>query len=60
MNYTLETVATFPVERAGNPTVTPDVKLIVAMFALTNPNMNVNAIAPNNQVRPFPDAAWAS
>jgi sugar lactone lactonase YvrE len=55
----LETIATFPKERPGNPTVTRDGRVIVSISAVIAPEFAVRAIGEHGEHRPYPDEIWA-
>ncbi|TSD89331.1 gluconolactonase [Mycobacterium sp. KBS0706] len=55
----LETVATFPQERPGNPTVTRDGRVLVSISAIIAPEFAVRAIGKDGHHPPYPDDTWA-
>lgn len=55
----LETIATFPDARPGNPAVSPDGRLFVTMSALSGPEVNVVEILSNGETKAFPSEEWA-
>lgn len=55
----LETVAIFPDERPGNPTVMRDGRVLVSISAIIAPQFAVRAIASDGNHTPYPDEFWA-
>ncbi|WP_207796752.1 L-dopachrome tautomerase-related protein [Sphingomonas oleivorans] len=55
----LETVAIFPKERPGNPTVMRDGRVLVSISAVIAPEYAVRAIGTDGDHRPYPDTIWA-
>lgn len=55
----LEIVATFPVERPGNPTVMPDGRVLVSVSAIIAPPFSVRAVTVDGEHPPYPNARWA-
>lgn len=55
----LETVAVFPKERPGNPTVMRDGRVLVSISAIIAPEFAVRAIEADGRHRPYPDEFWS-
>ncbi|MCF5025027.1 major royal jelly family protein [Pseudomonas lurida] len=56
---TLEVVATFAVERPGNPTVMPDGRVLVSVSAIIAPPFSVRAVTEDGLHPPYPNERWA-
>jgi hypothetical protein len=52
----LETLALFPEERPGNPTVMRDGRVIVSISAIIQPDYAVRAIGTDGVHVPYPNA----
>ncbi|NMN71551.1 L-dopachrome tautomerase-related protein [Rhizobium sp. 57MFTsu3.2] len=55
----LEIVATFDVERPGNPTVMRDGRTLISVSAVATPDFAVRVIGSDGNHRPYPNEIWA-
>jgi len=55
----LEVVAKFESSRPGNPTVTPEGRIILSMQPLDGPEFRVVELMANGNLKPFPTLDWA-
>lgn len=56
---TVETVAEFD-QRPGNPSVTPDGRILLSFQPLDDPSVKVVEVMPDGSMQPYPNASFAS